>query len=69
MKRNVGSTDRIIRVILAILIGYFAYSTDFEKSWIPIAMYVVAAVLLLTALSGICCAYSVVGANTCKTKE
>ena len=44
MKKNVGVTDRIIRTILAIGVGYFAYSTTFETSWLPIVLYVFSAI-------------------------
>ena len=69
MKKNVGSTDKIIRIILAIAIAYFAYSTEFETAWLQIVLYVVAAVLFLTAIVGTCCAYSIGNINTCKVKE
>ena len=35
MKKNIGSTDKIVRIVLTIAIGYFAYSTEFETGWIP----------------------------------
>ena len=69
MKKNVGSTDKIVRIILAIAIGYFAYSTSFETAWYQTALYVVAAILLITALSGSCPAFSLLKINTCKTKK
>ena len=69
MKKNVGSTDKIIRIILAIAIGYFAFSTSFETAWYQTALYVVAAILLITALLGSCPAFSLLKINTCKTKK
>jgi len=69
MKKNVGSTDKIVRIILAIAIGYFAYSTSFETAWYQTALYVVAAILLITALLGSCPAFSLLKINTCKTKK
>jgi len=69
MKKNVGSTDKIVRIILAIAIGYFAYSTSFETAWYQTALYIVAAILLITALLGSCPAFSLLKINTCKTKK
>lgn len=66
MKKTVGSTDKIIRVLLAIAIGYFAYSTSFEAIWIQIVLYVVAIVLLVTSLSGFCPFYSACKLSTNK---
>jgi len=69
MKKNVGSTDRIIRIILAIAIGYFAYSTTFETLWIQALLYVVAAIMLLTSIFGFCLLYSILRKNTCEVQQ
>lgn len=65
MKRNIGSTDRIIRMILGVAIGYFGLSTDIETSWIQIVLYIVSVVLLVTSLVGNCLLYSILRVNTC----
>ncbi|UMB60055.1 DUF2892 domain-containing protein [Lutibacter sp. A80] len=69
MKLNIGSTDRIIRIMLGIAIGYFAYSTVIETSWVQVLLYVIAAILVITALIGNCPLYSIFKINTCKIKE
>lgn len=69
MKKTVGSTDKIIRIILALAIGYFAYSTSFETAWIQIVLYVVTAILLVTSFTGLCPLYSIFKINTCKLKK
>lgn len=69
MKRNVGSTDKIIRVLLGIVIAYFAYSTEFEAAWIQAVLYIVAAVLFLTSAFSLCPMYSICKVNTAKSKE
>ncbi len=66
MKKTVGSTDKIIRVLLALAIGYFAYSTSFNAVWIQIVLYVVTAILLVTTFTGVCPLYSIFKINTCK---
>lgn len=69
MKKTVGSTDKIIRILLALAIGYFAYSTSFETAWIQIVLYVVTVILLITTFTGFCPLYSIFKINTCKIKE
>ncbi|MFD1293302.1 DUF2892 domain-containing protein [Lutibacter holmesii] len=69
MKKTVGSTDKIIRIVLAIVIGYFAYSTSFEAVWLQTVLYVVSAVLFITAFTGLCPLYSILKVNTCKIKK
>ena len=69
MKKNVGSTDKIIRMVLAIAIGYFAYSTTFETNWIQYVLYIISAVMLVTPITGYCPLYTLFGINTCGIKE
>lgn len=69
MKKNVGSTDKIIRIILAIAIGYVAFTTSFETAWYQTALFVVAAILLITAFLGSCPCYSLLKISTCKSKK
>jgi hypothetical protein len=69
MKANTGSTDRIIRIVLAIIIGYYAYSTSFETAWLQIVLYVVASILLVTAFLKFCPLYTIFGINTCEIKK
>jgi uncharacterized membrane protein YccC len=69
MKKTVGSIDKIIRIILAIAVGYFAYSASIETQWVQIVLYAVSIILLVTAFTGICPLYSILKINTCKVKE
>lgn len=69
MKLNIGSTDRIIRIMFGILIGYFAYSTVIEVNWVQVLLYVIATILLVTALVGNCPLYSIFKINTCKLNQ
>ena len=41
---------KIIRIILAIALGYFAYSSSFETAWLQTVLYVVAAIFLLRVI-------------------
>ncbi|WP_298363343.1 DUF2892 domain-containing protein [uncultured Lutibacter sp.] len=68
MRRNLGSTDRIVRMILGVAIGYFAFSTEIETSWVQTLLYIISAILLITTLVGSCPLYSIFRMNTCEVK-
>lgn len=69
MKKNVGNIDKLIRIILALVITYFAYTGTFTAAWQAYALWAVAIVLLLTALTSRCPLFSIIGVNTCKVKS
>ena len=68
MKRNMGNTDRIIRVIIAIVVAAL-YFTGTIPGILGIVLMVVAVVFVLTSLFSVCPLYSIVGMNTCGTKS
>ena len=67
MKTNMGSADRITRILIAAIIGVL-YFTNTITGTLGIVLLVVAAIFLLTSFIGSCPLYSVLGINTCKTK-
>lgn len=62
MKKNVGGTDKILRIVAGLLI--IALGINFESWWGLIGI-----IPLFIALIGWCPAYLPFGINTCKTKE
>ncbi len=66
MKKNVGSIDKTVRLVIAVVAGYFAYKGGFESTWISYVLYAVVAVMLLTALVGTCPIYSALGMKSNK---
>lgn len=67
MKKNVGTLDKIVRIIIALIATYFAYTKDFSDApWQGYLLWAVAIILLLTALTGSCPCYSLTGRSTCK---
>lgn len=56
MKKNMGSLDRIIRVILAVVFGYL-YFTGVVSGVLGIILLVLAVVFLLTSLISFCPLY------------
>ena len=65
MKKNVGNIDKAVRIILAVVLYYFAYNGDVGSPW-NYVLYVVGVVLLLTALLGTCPIFSAMGISTNK---
>ena len=63
MKYNVGTIDRVLRVIAGlVLIGLAATGTVGVWGWIGV-------VPLLTGLFSFCPAYAIFGMNTCQMKK
>lgn len=64
MGKNVGTFDRIARVVVAIVLAALAYNGTLEGG-LAMGGYIVAAVLLITSVIGFCPAYRLMGMNTC----
>ncbi len=65
MTKNVGSTDKMIRIVLALVLGYLYYSGVLTGTAGIIAI-VVGAIALLTAVINYCPLYSVIHMSTNK---
>ncbi|MGI9406505.1 MAG: YgaP family membrane protein [Hyphomicrobiaceae bacterium] len=66
---NVGSADRIIRIVIGALLIAAPYFTDFAFWSSPLARYaipLVGLVLIFTALVRFCPLYRIVGVRTCR---
>ncbi len=65
-KKNEGSVDRILRVIVGIaaLVAFFMLPEASYRYWLLIGI-----VPLLTGLVGTCPLYSILGIGTCKIKS
>jgi len=59
--RNMGSADRVIRLILAIVIAVFSFVLELYP------LIVVSVLLLFTVLTSFCGIYRLFGLKTCKT--
>jgi len=66
MKKNVGSIDKIIRLIIAAVAVYFGYAGGLEAAWAAYVLYAVGAILLFTILTSSCPLYTIVGTSTAK---
>ena len=67
MKKNMGTVDRVIRGLLAVVIGilYFAGSITGTAA---IILGIFAVILLLTSVTGVCPAYGPFGISTIRKK-
>jgi len=68
MKKNMGSTDRIIRVIIAAIVGVL-YFTGTIYGTLAIVLLVLAGVFVLTSLISFCPLYALFGISTCPLKQ
>lgn len=68
MKKNMGSVDRIIRVIVAVVMAAL-YFTGTVTGTLGIVLLVLAVVFVLTSLMSFCPLYAIVGLSTCPMKS
>lgn len=67
MKANMGSIDKLVRLVLAIIFGIL-YFMKIVEGTLGIILLVIGGVFLLTSLVSFCPLYTVLGVNTCKKK-
>lgn len=68
MKANMGSTDRLIRIIIAVIIAVL-FSAKLITGIPGVVLLVFAGILLLTSLISFCLLYLPFGINTCKKSK
>ena len=68
MIANVGSTDRIIRILVGIVLITLG-AAHVVTGVIAIAVYAVGAIALATGVIRYCGAYSILGISTCPLKS
>lgn len=66
MKKNLGNTDRIIRILLAVVLVAL-YFTNTVTGTLGIVLLVLAGVLAATGLVAFCPLYPIVGLKTIKS--
>ncbi len=68
MKKNMGSADRIIRVLIAAVFAVL-YFTGTVSGTLGLVLLILGAVFALTSLVSFCPLYAIFGMNTCSTKK
>jgi hypothetical protein len=67
MKRNEGTIDRILRVVVAAAAVAGAAAVGFATVW-GIVLLAVGAIMLVTAATGFCPLYRMFGLSTCPVR-
>lgn len=67
MKKNMGSADRIIRVVIGLIIATL-YFMEIISGTLAIILGVIAVIFILTSLVSFCPLYAPFGLSTCKTE-
>jgi hypothetical protein len=67
MKKNMGTADKAVRVLVAVVIAAL-YLTNVISGTVAIILGVLAGVFILTSLVGFCPLYAPFGLSTCKTE-
>lgn len=68
MKKNMGSADKLIRVIIAVIIAIL-YFTNVIPGTIGIILLALAVIFLATSFISFCPLYLPFGISTCKKQE
>lgn len=68
MKKNMGSTDRIIRILIAAVIAVLYYTGTLSGT-LGLVLLILAGVFVLTSLVSFCPLYAPFGINTCPAKK
>lgn len=68
MKKNMGGADRIIRIIVAAIIGVLFF-TGIISGTLGIILLVLAGVFVLTSFISFCPLYAPFGISTCSIKD
>lgn len=64
MEKNVGSTEKVIRIVVGLAILSLLFLLEGPNRWLGL----IGLAPILTALVGWCPAWAIFGINTCKTK-
>ncbi|MFZ9028784.1 MAG: YgaP family membrane protein [Crocinitomicaceae bacterium] len=68
MKKNMGNMDKVIRVLIALVIGVLVFA-EVLTGTLAIVLLVLAGIFVLTSVVGTCPLYLPFGASTCKKED
>lgn len=68
MKKNMGTADRIIRLIIAAIIAFLYYNGTISGT-VGVVLIVLAIVFALTSLVSFCPLYTLFGIRTCPPEK
>lgn len=67
MKKNMGGTDRVIRIIIAIVVGIL-YWQGIIQGTLAYVLLAFAAIFVITSFISFCPIYKVLGISSCPKK-
>ncbi len=67
MKKNVGTTDKWIRILIALVIVAL-YFANVISGTLAIVLLIIAGIFIITGFVGFCGLYTLLGINTCRKK-
>ena len=68
MKKNLGSADRVIRILLGAVLAFLYYNQSVSGT-LGIVLLIVGIVLVLTSFISFCPLYAILGIKTSKAKD
>ena len=68
MPKNVGTIDRVVRVIIAVVLIYYAIFQPVSTA-LRLILGIICLVLIITALTGSCYLYKIFGISTKKENK
>lgn len=68
MKKNIGTLDKVIRVLIALLIA-FLYFSNLIPETLGIILIVISVVLVITSFISFCPLYQIFGIKTTKKQN
>ena len=68
MKTNVGTIDKVIRILIAIAVAVLIILGILKGTW-AIVLGIVGGIFLVTAITGFCGLYTIFGIRTCPVKK
>jgi len=68
MKQNMGTADRVIRIIIAAVLAGLYFSGVVTNSTVATILWVVGIVFIITSAIGFCPLYTIAGLRTNKKK-
>jgi hypothetical protein len=68
MKKNVGTIDKVVRILISVAV-ISLYFTHVLSGTAGIILLVVSGILVITAFTGLCPLYLLLGLNTGKEKK
>ncbi len=68
MKKNMGSSDKIVRILLAVVFAAL-YFTGTVSGTLGLVLVAVAGIFVLTSLVSFCPLYTILGISTCQVNS